>query len=72
MRTSTGSIRVMKIIQKKPIRKGKRKKTIAKADRKEMTILPTAIAIATTKLLNSSLSRLTPTTRSTPPEMDSP
>ncbi len=71
MRTSTGSIRVMKIIQKKPMRKGKRKKTIANADRNEMTILPMAIAIATTKLLNSSRSRLTPTTRSTPPEMDS-
>jgi hypothetical protein len=45
MRTSTGSISVTKIIQKKTMRNGKRKKTIAKADRKEMTILPTAIAM---------------------------
>ncbi|MNL32676.1 hypothetical protein D3C87_1545410 [compost metagenome] len=71
MRTSTGSMSVMKIIQKKPMRKGKRKNTIAKADRKEMTILPMAMASATTKLLNSSRSRLTPTTLSTPPTMAS-
>ncbi|MCY1239001.1 hypothetical protein D9M72_517710 [compost metagenome] len=67
MRTSTGSISVMKIIQKNSIFSGKRKKTIAKAERKEITILPTAIAIATTVELKSSRSRLTPTTRSTPP-----
>ena len=68
MRTSTGSIRVMKIIQKKPILNGKRKNTMAKADRKEMMILPIAIAMATTKVLKRSRSRLTPTTCSTPPE----
>jgi hypothetical protein len=44
---------------------------MAKADRKEMTILPTAIAMATTNELNSNRSRLTPTTRSTPPDMAS-
>lgn len=61
----------MKIIQKKNMRIGKRKNTIAKADMKEMMILPTAIAMATTKEFQSSRSRLTPTTRSTPPKMAS-
>src|SRR6478609_2626272 len=41
MRTSTGSISVTKIIQKNTIRSGKRKYTIANADRSEMVILPT-------------------------------
>ena len=50
MRTSTGSIRVMKMPQKNSCRIGKRKYTIAKADSREMAILPTAMIKALTRL----------------------
>ena len=53
MRTSTGSISVMKIIQNTRPRNGKRKYTMAKADSIEMAILPTAITMAVTKLTHS-------------------
>ncbi len=43
IRTSTGNIKVIKIIQKKNIRKRKRKYTMAKADRREIDIFPKAI-----------------------------
>jgi hypothetical protein len=46
MRTSTGSIRVMKIIQKKNMRPGNSKNTTAKADSSEMAILPTTMTSA--------------------------
>src|SRR6478752_2657736 len=46
MRTSTGSMRVTKIIQKKNLRNGKRKYTIANEAMIEMAILPKAIDIA--------------------------
>ena len=44
MRTSTGSIRVTKIIQNAVRRNGKRKNTTANADSSEITIFPKAIA----------------------------
>ncbi len=50
MRTSTGSINVTKIIQKKNIRIGKRKYTTAKAESIEIAILPTAMTSAMTVL----------------------
>ena len=50
MRTSTGSIRVIKIIQNTRLRRGKRKYTMAKAESKEMAILPRAMTSALTKL----------------------
>ncbi len=50
MRTSTGSIKVTKIIQNTTLRSGKRKYTIANADSKEMAILPMAMMRALTKL----------------------
>ena len=53
MRTSTGSISVMKIIQNTVPRNGKRKYTMAKADSSEIAILPMAITMATTKLTHS-------------------
>ena len=53
MRTSTGSIRVMKIIQKKTMRSGKEKNTTAKADSREIAIFPTAIRIAMMRLFHS-------------------
>ncbi len=40
MRTSTGSIRVMKMAQKQKLRPGKWKNTMAKAANSEMMILP--------------------------------
>src|SRR5690554_2320656 len=52
MRTSTGSISVTKIIQKKNIRKGNRKYTTAKADSIEMAIFPTAMVNAMTVLIH--------------------
>ena len=55
MRTSTGSIRVTKIIQKKNMRSGNRKKTIANAERTEIEILPSEITSAMTRLLTSIL-----------------
>ena len=50
MRTSTGSISVMKIIQNTMVRPGKRKYTTAKADSSEMAILPMAMTSALTRL----------------------
>ncbi|CFP64165.1 Uncharacterised protein [Bordetella pertussis] len=50
MRTSTGSISVTKIIQKKNMRPGKRKYTTANADSSEMAILPSEIASAMIRL----------------------
>ena len=50
MRTSTGSISVMKIAQKHSCLNGKRKYTTAKADSSEMAILPTVMTMAVTKL----------------------
>src|ERR1044071_7985880 len=52
MRTTTGSMRVTKIIQKKKLRSGKRKNTMAKEAMIEIAILPQAIASAMTRLLN--------------------
>src|SRR5215510_5260224 len=52
MRTSTGSISVTKIIQKKKLRRGKRKYTIANEAMIEIAILPKAMASAMTRLLN--------------------
>ncbi len=52
MRTSTGSIRVTKIIQKKKLRSGKRKNTIANEAMIEIAILPKAMASAMTRLLS--------------------
>jgi hypothetical protein len=52
MRTSTGSMRVTKIIQKKKLRSGKRKKTMANEAMIEIAILPQAMASAITRLLN--------------------
>src|SRR3990170_5928431 len=46
MRTSTGSMSVTKIIQKKNMRSGKRKKATAKAEMIEMVIFPVAITRA--------------------------
>src|SRR5260370_31225904 len=42
MRASTGSIRVMKMIQNAAVRNGKRKDTIANADSSETAMLPAA------------------------------
>ena len=53
MRTSTGSIRVTKMIQNAVWRNGKRKYTTAKADRIEMKILPTAMPVAEMNELSS-------------------
>ena len=50
MRTSTGSISVMKIIQKKKFLSGKRKYTIANADKSEIVILPKVMTSAVTRL----------------------
>ena len=50
MRTSTGSIRVIKMAQKKNMRNGNRKYTIAKAESKEMAILPSAMMRAEIRL----------------------
>ena len=50
MRTSTGSISVTKMAQKKNMRPGNRKYTMAKADSSEIAILPTAMTIAVTRL----------------------
>ncbi len=52
MRTSTGSMRVTKIIQKKKLRSGKRKNTMANEAMIEIAILPKAMASAMTRLLN--------------------
>src|SRR2546422_11127428 len=52
MRTSTGSISVTKIIQKKKLRSGKRKYTMANEAMIEIAILPTAMATAITRLLS--------------------
>ena len=46
MRTSTGSISVMKITQNAVLRNGKLKYTTANADRIEIRILPMAMPIA--------------------------
>ena len=53
MRTSTGSISVMKISQKAGHPEGKLEVHTAQAERIEMAILPTAITEAMTKLLSS-------------------
>ena len=50
MRTSTGSIKVMKIIQNTRLRPGNRKYTTAKADSSEMAILPSAMVRALMRL----------------------
>ena len=50
MRTSTGSISVMKIIQNTSVRPGKRKYTMAKADSSEIAILPMAMTSALIRL----------------------
>ena len=50
MRTSTGSISVIKIAQKHNWRSGNRKYTTANADSSEMLILPTVMIIVMTKL----------------------
>ena len=52
MRTSTGSISVMKIIQNTRPRNGKRKYTSANADSSEMAILPSAMPSAITRLVH--------------------
>src|SRR5579864_6898440 len=53
IRTSTGSISVMKISQNASVRNGKRKNTIAYAEIIEIAILPIEITSAITRLLNS-------------------
>lgn len=53
IRTSTGSISVMKISQNDRLRNGKRKNTIAYAEIIEIAILPIEITSAITRLLNS-------------------
>ena len=53
MRTSTGSISVMKIIQKKIMRPGKRKNTTAYAEIRLTEILPKVTTSATISELNS-------------------
>ncbi len=65
MRTSTGSISVTKIIQKKNVRSGNRKYTIANADRSEITILPIEITSAEMRLF--SIIRPTPAVDSPAP-----
>ena len=50
MRTSTGSIKVTKIIQKTAMRNGNLKYTIANAESKDIAIFPTAMSNAQTKL----------------------
>ena len=50
MRTSTGSISVTKMAQKKKPFSGKRTYTIAKADSSEIAILPKAMTSAVTRL----------------------
>ena len=52
MRTSTGSIRVTKIIQKTIFLNGKRKYTMAKADSSEIAILPMLMTSAVTRLIH--------------------
>src|SRR2546425_6572596 len=52
MRTSTGSISVTKIIQKKKLRNGKRKYTMANEAMIEIAILPSAMASAITRLFS--------------------
>ena len=49
MRTSTGSISVMKMTQNAVLRNGKLKYTTAKADRIEIRILPIAMPMAMMK-----------------------
>src|SRR5579872_6175925 len=51
IRTSTGNMSVTKIAQKKTLRRGNRKYTIAYAESTEITSLPTVTAIAMMKLL---------------------
>ena len=51
MRTSTGSMSVMKIIQNTTLRSGNLKYTMAKADSSEMAILPMAMTSALTRLM---------------------
>ncbi len=51
IRTSTGSIRVMKIIQNRAIRRGNWKNATANADSREMAILPVAMVRAMIRLL---------------------
>ncbi len=67
MRTSTGSISVMKIIQKNAMRSGNSKKTTAKADSSEIATLPTTMTTATMKLLRISVSAGVPRTRAPSP-----
>jgi hypothetical protein len=50
MRTSTGSISVMKMSQNTRLRNGKRKYTIANADSREIAILPSEMTSALTRL----------------------
>ena len=50
MRTSTGNISVTKMAQKKNMRNGKRKYTMANADSSDMAILPSAMTSAVTRL----------------------
>ena len=70
MRTSTGSMSVMKIIQKKNMRSGKWKNATANADVIDIAILPTAITNPMIRLF--SIIRLTgvvPLTRSPSPDV---
>ena len=53
IRTSTGNIRVIKIIQKKRLRSGKRNQTMANAESIETVILPSVMLNAITKLLSN-------------------
>ena len=68
MRTSTGSISVMKIIQNTRPRSGKRKYTTAKADSSEIAILPMEITSAVIRLTSS----IDPAAGSVPPVRVSP
>jgi hypothetical protein len=70
MRTSTGSISVMKIIQKKNIRPGNSKNTTAKADSSEMAILPTTMTSAMIRLLRIIVSAGVPRTRAPSPGLE--
>jgi hypothetical protein len=63
MRTSTGSISVMKIIQKKTIRSRKRKYTTAKAASSEMLIFPKVMPSAMIRLFSIIVPTVAPTSR---------
>ena len=53
IRTSTGSISVIKISQKKSVRSGKRNQTSAKAESIDTVILPTVMPNAMIRLFSS-------------------